>query len=246
MKKKIINIVFLVILYFVISIILIIIDNNKKIVYIGNYTKVYVSKNGIKVKNQNEEINNKKINLFFENEFKKAYLSSGDADFYLAYFAYDTKGNKYNTYEDIIATTRNIDINIESPESLKCSDSEIELLSKKLNLEKNNIELNTLKKYNIDLDNDNNREVIYSISYKISDYNYKNYFVIRKNDFFNTFTSYKVDRSIPTIKSKSLFKFIDFDKDGVYEVVLSTDNGDDGPSRYEIYSYKNSELKNIK
>ena len=245
MKKRIIIIVLLVLLFLIVSFVYSFIENREKIVFLGDYTKVYLNKDGIKVKNDNYKVDNKKVKIFFENVYLDVYLSSVDMNVNQIYYLYDDKGNRYNMAPDLIATTRNLKLNIKTPVESIITNSELESLIEELDIKKDSIDMPKLKKYDFDFDGDKKNETIYYISYNLSESNFNNLFVVKSDDNYEVFDSFEVDRIIPASKQKSIFKYIDFDSDGTYELVLTTNNGEDVPSKFEVYSYSDGSFEII-
>ena len=65
MKKQIMLLIGLIIIYVLLSFGLSYYNNSKKKVYLGHYTQVDIVNGKIKVKNKNEKIFNKKVKVFF-------------------------------------------------------------------------------------------------------------------------------------------------------------------------------------
>lgn len=245
MNRKIKLLLFLIFIYFLVSCIITHVNNRQKIVYIGSFTKIIINDKNIKVKYNNNKIINKKIKVYINNEFSDAYLNSFDADYYLEYKIFDNKNNNLQFTEDFIATTENVKINVINPSNTILSNKEINLVSENLDFSTKNIDRDSSFKYSFDIDGDGQNENIFVIFLNLEENKSEVYFILNKEDEFDIFESYKFDKMSPTLKIMSVFKYIDFNNDGIFEVVLKNNNGDDLPSQYNIYNFKNDNLIKI-
>ena len=242
MKKKIILLFMLVVLYFLVSFVLNFIENQKKVVYIGVYTKIYIKNNKIEVKNKNDYIINKPVKVLLNDKYYDAYMNSNDADLYNAYNFFDKKKNKIQFNNDFIASTRNIYLKVENSsdylyENIKNYDFG------DLDLDFIDENYKTTKKYVFDIDGNGKKEVIYIISGNISENKIKTYFILESNNKYSIFKSYVLNMDSPAVKDISLYKFIDFNNDKKYEIVLRCNDREDLPPHFDIYSYKNNKLE---
>lgn len=237
MKKKIIIITCLVLLYFIVSFTISFIEGRKKIVYIGYYTQVHIKDDGFKVINNNQTINNKKIKLFIDNKFHNGYMNSKDASIYIAYNFYDEDYKKIQIEDKFIATTKNLNISIKNVEAEDTTANLEEILDYN-NIDYIDVNKNKSKEYTFDIDQDGKKETIYKIMANESEKINKTYYIMNSEDDYYVITSYENDNEAAFMKTVDLFKFIDFDSDGVYEMVFGVNNGGDIPAKYKIYSYK--------
>ena len=125
------------------------------------------------------------------------------------------------------------------------SNKEINLVSENLDFSTKNIDRDSSFKYSFDIDSDGQNENIFVIFLNLEENKSEVYFILNKEDEFDIFESYKIDKMSPTLKIMSVFKYIDFNNDGIFEVVLKNNNGDDLPSQYNIYNFKNDNLIKI-
>ena len=244
MKKRIIIMCGFIILYFVIILLFDFLDNTSKIVYIGDYTRVFVD-NGIRVTNDGENCFNKKVKYYFNSNDYYGYMTSvgkiGTNDYHLEVINNNGKIVKFN--EDLIAYTPNLDIKLEKPEDMILTSEDFKILTKFLN--DNNYDSNIVSSYKnrIDLDNDGNLEEVYSIC--VGD-NYNSLIIFKSEDTITLIDSIISDSDIDNSERDiMLYAFIDFDSDDKYEIVIREDNGDNQPNYYNIYTYDGNTITRV-
>lgn len=241
MKNKVLVIIILIILYLILSFVI----DNKKIIYFGSFTKVYINNKEItKVENNNEIINGKKVKYYQNNSFYEGYLYSESGDLGNAYSILNNRNNKEIIRNDLIATTPNLSIKVKEPELLEVSNSEIDLLVDGLNIEKSSLNENKTKKYVFDLDSNGTDETIYKISYKDPN-GEKIEFVLLSNSNYTNFESYLVDNTSAIRNNEELYMFVDFFNKGDYYLLIQYSPKLEVPYHYKVYKYKNDELSII-
>lgn len=241
MKKKIIILFILIFLYFIVLFIF----NNNKVVYIGDYTKVYIKNKKIsKIENINSYISGKKVKYYQNNSFYDGYLYSEKGDLGYAYNILNKNKTKEIIRNGIIATTNNITIKVKEPEELKVSESEIDSITDGLNIEKSSIKSEKTKKYIFDLNSDSTDEIIYIIVYKESN-GEKVEFVLYSDSKYSVFESYLVDNTSAVRKNENLYMFIDFLNAGNYCLLIQYSPKLEVPFNYKIYEYNNNNLSII-
>ena len=236
MKKRIVLLIILIISYFISIYVVNIFNSNKKIVFLGNYTKIYIG-NKIKIIDDNYKINNKKIKIYFNNEMKDAYLKSIKNDLFNNYIVYNDLGENLTYANDLIATTRNVNISIIEPVKDTINKTEFDKMFDELEVNKNKVDYDSLEKYAIDLNKDVTNEYIIFYNVNESEEKIHQYIMLKDNNDYEQIIDTEINPLQYDSVGSSLFKFIDIDNDGVYEIVLSRSNGDLLPSSYDIYSY---------
>ena len=242
MKKQIMLLIGLIIIYVLLSFGLSYYNNSKKKVYLGHYTQVDIVNGKIKVKNKNEKIFNKKVKVFLKNDFYDAFMYSLEPNIYIPYKFFDKNHNSISFNDDFIAATRNTNIKIKDASERNVDKTSKENINNS-DLNVKNIDFLRSKMYTFDINNDGKIERIYLLTSIKSEKVHKTYFVLNTNDDFKVFYSYEQDITIPFTKNVYMYKFIDFNNDGIYEVVLGRNIGGDIPPSFDIYSFKNNSLK---
>ena len=256
MKNKNNILIAILIIIFVIFQIFILIRKDNNYIYIGNFTKVTVKKNNIKIINKNKKLDLSKVMIYFNEEFIPGYIKSEKSDINnekLLYNAYDTKGNTLQFTDDLIAYTGDKEIKIASPNILELPlDKDNEIINDYIfNKAKNKIETDyqidyrDYKKIIFDIDNDGDNETIYSLDVVEGDENEYSYVFIVDDEEIKTISEKSGSVQNVNLEKILFFKLIDFDNDGKYEIVLRLKNGDYGNNYYKIYSY-NESIKEIK
>ena len=247
MKKQFIILALFILIYVILSTIFDLLYRSNKIVYIGDYTKVYIKDDVIQVNNTNTDTNIE-VKYYFNKEFKNGYLFSEKLDYnntnYLKVISEDSKKVEFN--DSLIAMTKNVSVNIKDIEESKATNDEINSLKNFYKTNNMDYELKELYKCIFDVDNDGVDDEVYSgISY-VDEEHYLYSILIKSMDSIKLIDSSLYEIEAPSSKKISLFKFIDFNNDNKYEIVVKEDNGDDQPTYFNIYSYNNGEIDKIK
>lgn len=248
MKRKYLLIVFLIIVYISLFIYFGFLKD-KNTVYLGDKTKVIINNNKLKVVNNNSPFFIKPAKVYYNGEFIDGYLKSKkleDKDYNVISFL--TKDKKRIIYMDLpIAYTGKVNLKIGNSEKNNIlTKSEKEKL---LSIAKENkIDGNITSSYRVDFDIDADDKIENIYSYTITkDLKMFTITIIVDNDNYEIIDIISnKDYRRPNIKRSSFSKFIDFNNDKSYEIVLYQSNGDDALGEYKIYKYQNGTIVNIK
>ena len=130
MKRRNIILIAFVLIYIIVSIVCGFLKSDRKTVYLGSYTKVYID-DGIKINSKGETISNKKIKYYFNSTSKSGYLKSvgevNNPEFHLE--VRNEEGKIIDFLDDIIAYTTNVDIEIEKPSTMSLSQEDKDLIT---------------------------------------------------------------------------------------------------------------------
>ena len=237
----------LIILYLAISVIFTFIFNNKKIVYIGDYTKIYINDNKILKKNTNT-LSNIEVKYYFNGQLKNGYLFSEKLDYdntnYLKVVSENNEKIQFN--DGLIAMTKDVNIDIIEPKQSNVSSDEIDNIKNYLVKNNMNYDLKELYKYSFDIDKNGIIDEIYSSNLHVDEEHNLFVILIKTNNDIQTIDSSLFESGAPNSRKISLFKFIKFDDNQKYNIIIKEDNGDDQPTYYNVYSYDNGKLNQIK
>lgn len=247
MKKANVIMIILGIIYIILSIYLVFIKKDN-IVYLGDGTEVIVKNDDIKITKNNKLMNFKKARILYNNEFIDGYIrrKKDDTSGFNICEVLNEEKKKIIFSNGLIAYSGNLNIKVGN--YLKYSiltNTEKEKLM--LVAEENNISgsISEAYRYDFDIDGDKKEESIYSFT------------IIEKSKintltFINTQDDYEIidikkdDYSKPNCKRSWFYRFIDFNNDDNYEIVLFQSNGDDSLGTYKIYQYINKSVIEIK
>ena len=245
MKKKILILVLLLIIYIVLSLYLTFI-NKENIVYLGSSTQVIIKNNDLKLR-KSSKIYIKKAKVYYNGFFVDGYIRSikEKHDGLVRFQSMTSDYQLIKSNEDLIAYTGNLDLDVdESTRSTILSNSEKNRL---IEYAKTNNISGTLSDYyksNKDIDKDGKVETIYS--YTITGDNKTTTLTTLLSDDKLLKIDVQSGKTIsPSLKRSWFYKYIDFDNDKKYEIVLYQSNGDDSVATYKIYKYQNGNLSII-
>lgn len=249
MKKRIIFLLF--ILLILVNLVIIILNSfDESYVMFGTTTKVYY-KNGnySKIKHiskPNSKLNYSKVNLFYENEFIPAYINVTYSENLYGYEIYNEDYEKLSVYP-MIFSSEDININMKVGTSENLTDTDKENINKIIK-ENNYDEYAHFKKITYDLDNDGNTENIYyldNILYQQDSY-YLAIYVQKGNELTSIKQITLSDDELAGGERYDIFGIADIDLDNNYEIVLSSNSGDDSPVYYHFYKYDNGSITELK
>lgn len=243
MKKTKALIIFLIITYFIISIYFVFIKKDN-IIYLGSSTKVKIKGDNIIITENNETSYIKKAKVYFNEEFIDGYIRSVYEDYNdsKSYQILDKNFNLLNSTDGLIAYTGKMNIkvaNIEKKASVTDAEKkELEEISVENNLEGS---LSDFIKVEYNLDNDKEKEVIYS--YTVSNVEKTSTItIITDDEDYEVIDMQSGNPLSPGLKRSYFYKLIDFEGDNSYEIVLYQSNGDDAKGQYKIYKYINGTI----
>lgn len=215
-------------------------------VYLGSNTKVIVIGNKIiKIKNNRRIVLNK-VNIYKDGKLFDGYLKSDKDDLGNSYYAVSKYNKKFNT-NDLVVSGKMIKLNIVSPANIENSFNVSEINSLlELKLEEDNVI--DYKKVTFDIDNDSSEEDVIFIIYRVENTRTTKAFVIDNEDITDIaeFEYDYTDMINSTNDVHYLSDVIDLNGDGKYEIILARIDGDSQPTYYDIYSYENGNVKEIK
>ncbi len=246
-KNNIVLIVSLILIYIIINIYVVFIKK-ENVVYLGDSTKVYVKKNElIKIKD-NSLMNIKKAKIYFNKEFVDGYIrtTSNEIVDFNTRDAFTKDKKMLFPSKGLLAYTGNLSIHVGEPsvyDILGNSEKEKLLkIAKENGAEGDIIDSN---KVVFDINNDKEFETIYSFTITNNEKLYS--FVILENDDDNEIiesTSSKLQSA--KIRKCKFHRFIDFNDDNNYEINILCENGDDTLSDFDIYTYNNGTVVEVK
>lgn len=246
MKKRITIILLLIVTFILISFIFSIIKKTE--LFIGGTTKITINNNNIKIGENKKSFSPRKAKILFNNGFIDGYISSEyieDGSTYVLKL-YDKSFNQIVLSSSIFAYTGNIKITIPKYETTNYyTKIEKDYINGILN--ENNLSgpIDKYTKILVDIDKDNNYEELYSISTS-NETNINSIVFIKNDDNYEIIDSKKGELAkAPSIESVDFSNIIDINDDGIYEIVLINSFGDDSPSEYNIYTYKNGEIEKV-
>ena len=217
-------------------------------VYLGNNTKVISIGSKIFKYNKNKKVLLKKVNVYRNNELIDGYLKSRNLDnekeLYLV-----SSDNKNIDIKDLIASGKliKIDVKLPSNESDSIDESSIKEINDIFDIDLKSENVSIYKKIVHDIDNDSIDEQIIFISFVLNDIS-SDKIIIKDNNIIKIIDydyDYENLMKEPQ-KVYDLVGIIDFNNDKNYEVVVSRINGDSQPTYYDIYSYENGKVSEIK
>lgn len=235
MRKRNIVLISLIILYLIISLLCNLLASDKKTVYLGSNTKVYLE-DGIEIEYEGTTLNSKPINYYFNSKSNDGTISSigniNSTDYHLE--VRNTDGKIVNFNEDIIAYTKNVEINVKNTEDMALTSEDKDMIRSFLSSNGYESDIILSSKTRVDLDEDGKYEEIYTINYGS---NYSIMILLNTGDNIVIIDKVEYNDEEETEKNIKLFSFIDFDDDNKYEIVIKENNGDNKPTFYNIYEY---------
>ena len=103
----------------------------------------------------------------------------------------------------------------------------------------------SIQKYEYDFNKDGVDEVLYAAVVNLNSDEYCTYILNEINDSFEIIDSAITNNTLPNKKRIVIYKYIDFDSDDNYELVIKENNGDDSPTYYNVYTYENGIFNKI-
>lgn len=223
---------------------------NSNTVYIGSYTKLITIGKKIFKFNNNSSIKLRRVNIYKGNRVVKGYLKSSKGDNENQYY-YVSLNNKIISDYNYVSSGTMLDLDVVVPEkkykTTNLDTSTIEEINSYLDTK---ISKENISDYNIveyDIDNDSQKEKVVFISYRINSSFSKKCFVVDNEDITTVLDKeYDLTEETTHVETFSLTALVDFNKDKKYEIVVLRCAGDDSPTYYDIYSYENGNIKEIK
>ena len=241
MKKRIVPILIICIV-----IILLITVLNGRLIYLGNNTKVLVFGSKIIKFNYNPKIVLRSVNIYKDNNKTiNGYIKSTKHDKEYNYYLVSRNNKEINT-DDLIASGLLNKLSVYTKvESSTIDQSSLDMINNLLEKNINTDDIYNYKKITYDIDNDSNKEDIIALVFNDNG-SFANRIFINDNNLVNVI-DYNVSFSDEkNIKSYGLVGLVDFNKDDIYEIVVSRVDGDSQPAYYDIFSYDNGSIKEIK
>lgn len=242
MKQKIIIFIFVIVYISLILSYIVSINKNNYIV-MGTSTFIYYDKNNniksIKYKdNIDKSLNYEKFKVYIDNEFNDYYVTFNN-DSHVPYINIYTMSNEIyysNTY--FLGYIGNLNLNVSTPTRVSNEEIDKNKLSKILkskSLEDSNLFL-TMQQ--MDIDNDGDKETIYTVSnISLKDSYYYTFLI--ESDGTVIDINLVINDEKTSIKSRHAWS-IDLDKDNNYEIILARNSGDDTITYFDIYKYDSS------
>lgn len=238
MKKRIVLPLFI----FVIIIVLIS-TINMKTVYLGSYTKV-ISFGNITFKyNSNKKVILKKVNIYKNGNKTKGYIKSQKSNNGKEYYAVSNSNNKLDL-DYLLASGSLAKIDVIDYESSEINNESLVRINGLLGT---SLLLDNILNYGVisfDIDNDITSEEVYYVAYYENDMIVTRIFIADDNQVINIVNEETNLDDNGT--SYNLTCLIDFNKDKIYDVVVSKVDGDSQPTYYNIYRYTDGQIKEIK
>lgn len=247
MNKKSVKIFWvLLIITILVFVIQFIISSNT--VYIGNNTRVLSIGSKIIKYNRNNSIILRKVNVYKGNRISKGYLKSTKADNENEYYLTSINNRNINV-KTIVASGSMLKLSVIDPidELNTITESKIHELNSILDVDLKTENIVKYKRIKYDIDNDSDDEEVLYISYVLNNIS-SDRIIIKDNSIVKVVEydfDYKDLQDKPQ-KAYGLVNIIDFNKDDIYEIVVSRVDGDSQPTYYDIYSYENGSIKKIK
>ena len=254
-EKRNILIIILLIIFIILNFSVYLI-NKKNVIYLGSITKIEVKNNNIKIYNEKSKLNLIKAKIYFNGSFINGYLKSDRGNINnkaILYKAYNESGTSLRFTEDLIAYTGKAKINISDANVItNILDGDKEIISNFLRSDYGDgigldfsLDYKEYKKVIYDIDNDGDKEYLYSLNLIEENKTSYSYVFIIDDDELKVINSKKGDITDQKYDVISFFKLIDFNDDGKYEIVLRLKNGEYGDNVYKIYNY-DGEISEIK
>ena len=251
-KGLLIIIVILVLVYFILSIVKYTNShktNYKNTVIIGDFTKVEISNNEIKVYNDNTYLENKKLYFYFKGEEIEGYITSsnnGSTGGKYMYVAHKLDGTKLNFDSAIIGYTKDTKLKFKEVNNKRISDmTEVNNFLKSYNsIVSDNIRVERIIESTVDVEGDGVYENIYSVSMIEDGSDYDSFVFMKKGENYILISREISEVSTNSIRLK-LLNIIDCNNDGEYEFVISKMMTEYGPNYYELYNYNGDSFTKI-
>lgn len=246
MNKKSWNIIIILVIVTIIVIALHFLISLKTF-YLGNYTKVITIGSKIIKVNSNTAIKLRKVKYYRNGNISKGFLKSyyvdGENEYYIA-----SLNNKSLDIMDLVASGSLAKMDIVPPKNIDedLTASSLKDINSFLGKTLSSDDIFDYKKITYDIDNDSKNEDVIYLSYMENNSLKKVAFI---SDEVNTEIINKetdLENEVSEDEIYSLVDLIDFNGDSVYEIVISRCAGDDSPTYYDIYSYDNGIIKEIK
>ena len=248
--KKIIWI-FLILYIIVLVSFIMTLDKNNYVLF-GTTTTIYYDNNNqiknIKKSNKlNGKLNYEKLNVYNNGKFQEGYINLYKEDNSIFYNIYNKNQEKIKSNNLLLAYKGDINIKVNQSEIQNKLDSNEK--NKLLNILKNkgiNEDITYFSKQELDLDNDAQKETIYTLSNyggKINNISYSYIFVRSNNEVIDVTLIKNENKNSPENPQKYHVWSVDIDNDNAYEIVVSSTNGDDSPVYYEFYKFDSSNKK---
>lgn len=239
-KKIIIVIVILILVYFTCLLPFKFFNKNELTVYLGSLTKVTVNNGEISVNDENSKINLQKVNIIFNKMVMDAYIRSEEGTFDNGEYVYSATNEANEAYvltDGLIAFTGKDDLKVigVNGETLM-NDEDKNIIKEFMNKMDYSGDVETSLKYEYDINSNGKKEKIYNLKVNIGDDSY--YTICFINDGEKSLLLNN-EQDGAYGKYTSFYKLIDFNSDGIYEIVLYNYNGNNSLSSYKIYEYNN-------
>ena len=240
------NVLFIMIgIFIIISIVFLFIKDNY--IMLGFFTKVKINGDEIIVYDDNNDLSNINGKVLFNNEFIDCNIRKEDKNG-INYYTY------VNSNGDILSFSNNLVFSVTGNIDVKLGDySFLDTINKtdteNLNYIKieNNIigETNYYKKVEMDLDNDGNKETIYSVQLLDNEYNIYSFVYLYDGESISVISKTVGSLEKPIRDTEKLAYIADLNNDDIYEIITSKSTGDNLPTYANVYEYDNGEYIEI-
>lgn len=208
-------------------------------IIIGNHTKIKINDNKISVEHKNDKIFSSTAKVYFDKSFIPAYIKSEKIsnDEYV-YTSYSKNGDILDMNRMLLAIIGDYNINVGNPTIIeRGNDKELSSVMNFLN--ENSISGDTIfyKRVVFDINSDGVDDDIYSVGVVNYDNVIISVLLIKKGDTYNIINRVEGNLDYPNHEEEIFVYLIDFNNDGIYEIVTSKITGDDSPSYANIYEY---------
>lgn len=248
-KGLLIIIIILVVIYFLISIFINLFNGKKysNTVFIGDYTKVQIKNNKIRVYNQNSNLKGQDVKVYFKNNVIEGYINSSDNGVnngLKEYNVFNEKGESLIFENVLIAFTKDLSPSFKKVVTSHSDDKDLvkKILKNSNIIYSDNFVLNYFNISNFDIEGDDKDETIYSIGIIDDETEYKSYAIYNKDEKY-----YIIDREESNYNgieyTRLIFSnLIDFNNDDNYEFVVEKVISEYGPDYYYLYNFEDSEF----
>ena len=247
MKKEFGILIGLSVIYIIISFVLNFLNGSDKVVYLGDYTKVKINGDSLSIDKSNNKISNTKVKYYFNEDIYTGYLYTKkgeyDSDYQREVLSNSGKIVKFSN--GLIASTKSVSLAVSEPISIIATEVDRETARNFVSHFPDKGELQEVSKYSVDLDNNGTKEEIYNLKLVDEEENYTTIIAFKSGDNMEVVDTTTNTGDSDSFRFISLYKYIDFNEDGIYEVVIKENNGDDMPIYYNVYTYEDNSLVSV-
>ena len=217
-------------------------------VYFGNDTRAIILGKKIVKTYNNSKITLRNVYFYKDGKKSNVYLKSEKYDNGYSYYAI-TKYNKRIKTNDLLASGKLLKLDVVSPSNVNTyiNDASLNETNELLDLKLESDNVIEYKNVTFDIDNDSNDENVVYIKYRMDTVITTKIFINDDNvtdilEFENDFT----DMENMSNQIYYLTDVVDLNGDKKYEIIVARIDGNSQPTFYDIYSYENGSIKEIK